>query len=431
MAVTKCPSPETVLRSCFPDAWIRETARAQGAITRQRKVDISVFFWSVVLGFAVGSQRTLSQLHRAFELSAGLTISRSGFYDRFTPQLVAFFKTVVLHALSTMAEPGTKLGGRLAGFRDLVVADSTVIRLRDALRRWYPACRTNHTEAALKLHLVMSVTGMGPKSIQMRGERCHDSRLLRVGPWVRGRLLLMDLGYFGYRLFDRIARNGGYYVSRFKKGANPLIVANNLVHRGRSRTVVGQRLLDVLPKLKRKTLDVIVEVRVKHRAYRGIERTVKKRFRLVAVYNAEARRYHTYITNIPASDLSAGDIASIYAARWQVELLFKQLKTHFRLDELPSEKPAVVESLLYASILTMIVSRRLLQAFQYTRDLPFYRTPPSRWAAIFSFAAPVLLFLMWREGSRRQLLKELTSLMMCESVDPNVSRRLAMRELAC
>ena len=37
--------------------------------------------------------------------------------------------------------------------------DSTVMRLHDLLEKAFPACRTNHTLAALKMHVVLSVTG--------------------------------------------------------------------------------------------------------------------------------------------------------------------------------------------------------------------------------------------------------------------------------
>ena len=277
-------SLRTALQSCFSDTWLRETARAHGAVARQRKVDIARFFWALVLGFSTGHERTLAQLHRAFELASGVAISRSGFYERFTPNLVAFLKAAVLHAVAALADRGGTISGKLAGFHDLIVADSSVIRLRDALKKWYPACRTNHTRAALKLHVVMSVTGASPRSLQIRGERTHDSRLLRIGPWVKGRLLLFDLGYFSYSLFERIDRNGGYFISRMKISGNPKILSSNLTHRGRARSLVGQRLKEVLPHLKRQALDVMVEVNVTRRAYNGVQRTVKKVLRLVAIY---------------------------------------------------------------------------------------------------------------------------------------------------
>jgi putative transposase len=69
-----------------------------------------------------------------------------------------------------------------------------------------------------------------------------------------------DLGYFKYLLFDRIDRYGGYFVSRLKGNANPLIVGVNRKWRGNSVDVVGKKLRDILPRLKREILDVEVEV---------------------------------------------------------------------------------------------------------------------------------------------------------------------------
>jgi len=41
-----------------------------------------------------------------------------------------------------------------------------------------------------------------------------------VGPWLKGCILLIDLGYFKYLFFDRIARYGGYLISRLKGNVN-------------------------------------------------------------------------------------------------------------------------------------------------------------------------------------------------------------------
>jgi hypothetical protein len=85
----------------------------------------------------------------------------SAFYDRFTAPLVRWLKVIAAHLLARVAEPTRRLSGPLAAFRDVVLADATVIRLHDLLQRSFAACRTNHTLAALKLHTVISVTGKG------------------------------------------------------------------------------------------------------------------------------------------------------------------------------------------------------------------------------------------------------------------------------
>ena len=40
---------------------------------------------------------------------------------------------------------------------------------------------------------------------------------------------------------------------------------------------------------------------------------------------------------------------AIYAARWEIELLFLGLKSHYRLDHIPSGNRWISESLIYAS----------------------------------------------------------------------------------
>ena len=41
-----------------------------------------------------------------------------------------------------------------------------------------------------------------------------------------------------------------------------------------------------------------------------------------------------------------------YAARWQIEIIFKELKSHYWLDELPTRKAHIVETLLLGAVIT-------------------------------------------------------------------------------
>ena len=112
-------------------------------------------------------------------------------------------------------------GGVLEGFRDVLVADATVVKLHRLLARRFPGTRKNSSPAAAKLHLVMSVSGGGAHKVKVTGERASDHRTLQMGPWVEGRLLLFDLGYFRYQLFDCIDRNGGYFITRLATECQP------------------------------------------------------------------------------------------------------------------------------------------------------------------------------------------------------------------
>jgi len=128
-----------------------------------------------------------------------------------------------------------------------------------------------------------------------------------------------------------------------KGNANPLIVGVNQKWRGNSVDVVGKKLRDILPHLMREILDVEVEVEFKRRKYKGKQSTVKRRFRVVCAFNSESGEYHTYLTNIRVEILSAEDIALLYRARWEIELIFKELKSNYRMDQIPSANPNIVK----------------------------------------------------------------------------------------
>jgi IS4 transposase len=269
--------------------------------------------------------------------------------------------------------------------------------------------------------MVMSVLDGSPNRVKLTPERTHDtSPWRRVESWVKGRLLLFDLGYFAYHLFDRIDAHGGFFLTRMKSHANPRIVAVHRRWRGQSVPVVGEKLQDVLGRLQREILDVQVEVSFDKRAYRGKHAKAQRTFRLIAVRDAQDHSYHVYLTNVPPDALAAEDVTQIYALRWQVELLFKAMKHHGHLDQLPSRKQAVVECLIWASVLAAVTSQTLYrlvrQAVAPSRFLPLLR-----WASRFGREAVSLLTLV--VGQRDQpAARELWASLCREAPDPNRNR---------
>jgi IS4 transposase len=51
-------------------------------------------------------------------------------------------------------------------------------------------------------------------------------------------------------------------------------------------------------------------------------------FRIIRRWFAEEKRFCIWLTNLPPEEFTANDIMDIYRCRWQVELLFKELKSH-------------------------------------------------------------------------------------------------------
>ena len=415
------------LTSLIPTRQLNFLAQLSGLVRRRRKVDAMALFWTVVLGFGGGRERSLAGLRRAYQKSTGATLVPSAFYDRFTKSLAVFMRFVVEELLEQLQETEAKYGGLLRSFRDVVVTDSTLVKLHDLLERRFPACRTNHTRAAAKLHVVMSVRGQGPRSVKLTAGRQHDGPVFRVGRWVRDRLLMFDLGYFRYQLFDCIDRNGGYFISRLKENANPEITGLLRETRGGRVPLVGQRLRAVVARLRCAVLDVEVEVAFRRRGYAGSRSGARRSLRLVGVRNQGTGRYHLYVTNIPPERLTAEQVALVYTGRWQIELLFKEMKTHYGLEGVPSRKPHIVEALLYATLVTLVVSRRLLRAVREALWGRPHAVPEGRWAAIFAAAASSILDLLLVPARlARSLARWTESMLLHEAVDPNLSRQLLL-----
>jgi putative transposase len=430
MAQRQSSGIREVLTSFLPQRLLMRLAAEAGVGQRRRKVRVHALFWTLVLGFGAGRERTLAGLRRAYERATRTTLVPSAFYDRFTPRLARFLRTVAVYLLGRVAEPARAARGPLAAFRDVVAADSTVIRLHDLLERAFKACRTNHTLAALKLHTVISVLGRGPRSVKITAERVHDGPVLRVGKWVEGRLLLFDLAYFRFQLFSCIRRNGGFFIVRLKKSADPVVVALHRRWRGRAVPMLGRRVSEFVNQLQRQVVDAEVEVNVHRRVYAGVRRTDREHFRLVGVRDPVTGEYHLYLTNIPPEKLSAEDIAQTYAARWAIELFFRELKRRYHIDDMPSAKRHIVEALVWAALITLVVSRELLAWLRRRLGQRGDRVPEERWAGLFAEVAGDLLRLVLAVPAVAALLAgPLEVTLVHEAVDPNAGRALLLRRV--
>ncbi|MFB6152820.1 MAG: IS4 family transposase, partial [Halodesulfurarchaeum sp.] len=254
----------------FPPDCLDRQARRHNVIERDRKLDITALVWALVLGFAIGDNRSIEELRRTYVRFADHHLVPSSFHDRLTEALVTFLLELVEHAIAETPTPHT-MTEHLDGIRELVIADATIFQVHDLLADTYPA--THEDRAGAKLHVVHNVTGEVIEWLDLADERSHDSDFFRNGSWLTGRLLLIDLAYFKYHRFARIDENDGFFVSRLKRSANPEIIEELRVWRGNAKPLVGEQVWDVVDDLYRKEIDVLVECGFKRRAYNGTRPT--------------------------------------------------------------------------------------------------------------------------------------------------------------
>jgi len=399
---------EKAMCDLFPPEWLWETAKETGVVKRKRKIDPVAIFWVLTLSFGVGMQRTLASLKRSYEREGEVALSDSSWYERFSPELVCFLKACVIHGIEHIARrKHRQLSDKLKDFEDVLIKDSTIIRLHEKLAKKWPAVRSRKVAAGVKVNTVVSAVANSMKSVSLFGERTHESKTLRIGPWVKNRIVLLDLGYYKHHAFTRIAENGGFFVSRLKKTADPLIVSVNKTCRGNSIDLVGKRVKDVLPRLKRQRVDVMVEVPVKRRKYKGKQRT-------------------EYLTNISCDVLGVEEIASLYGARWEVELIFKELKSRYALDMIKTTNAMIVEALIWVAILTLLVSRLIYtlvwkRAKEKGRDM--VRFTHLRWSVIFSENARDHLSALFRYLDINMDLMDFYNIYDNQAFDPHANRQ--------
>ena len=212
-----------------------------------------------------------------------------------TPTLAEYLRDLVEHGLDEVAVPNA-VDADLDRFRDVMIADGTVLRLHEFLSDQFEA--RHEEQAGAKLHLLHNATEQTIERLDTANEKTHDSTLFKTGPWLENRLVLFDLAYFKYRRFALIDENDGYFVSRLKLNANPLITAELREWRGRAIPLEGSQIHDVVDDLHREYIDVEVEAEFKRGQYEGTRSLDTKRFRVVGVRDGDADDYHLYITTV-------------------------------------------------------------------------------------------------------------------------------------
>src|SRR5664280_284155 len=268
---------ENPLRKMFPEEWLRETARETGLIKRERKIDPTIIFWVLTLSFGVRLQRTLASLKRQYEKEAKTKLSDSSWYYRFTPELVEFLHQCVIHGIEELAkEPGRNLSKKLERFEDVLIQDSTIVRLHSSLAEKFPAARTRKVAAGVKVGVLVSAVANGPKTVALYAEKTAEIKTLKMGSWIKDRILLVDLGFYKTQLFARVEENGGYFVSRIRKNMDPVIVSiEEGVPKTKCKEFWGKRTSECIQQLSNKDFDAVVKIAFKRRKYNDKQKRMR------------------------------------------------------------------------------------------------------------------------------------------------------------
>jgi len=404
---------ENILRrqfkSFFDEEKISSMALELEVCKRKRKFDP----YEAVLAFALchskGINRTIEDARRLYCENAG-EIAKSSFYEHLNPEMAQLMKRLVedvcrnhWQSIWPLVEDGV--------FNDVFIQDSSVITLKDRLEWRYPSCgiagsRTKgKKKAALKLHVGMHPLAVAPRTISVTSQRYYDADHLLVDEPMRGSLILFDRGYCRYALFDEIDEQGAFFVTRHKKSCNPKVVRNNLLKGKKAKKEAGIKVRELLARAEPgRTLDyeVHIEGRFSKAKNRGIK--IDRMLRFVAVWNDEKKQHHCYITNLPSKKMSAEALGRWYACRWEIEIMFKILKSYFKIDQLTSGDDSVTQIQLYGALLGWLLCRTVQFALMEAYGYEYWRCPFMRFASIFFRKTSILLHAIKTRSHKTVLL---------------------------
>ena len=149
---------------------------------------------------------------------------------------------------------------------------------------------------------------------------------------------------------------------RFNTRINPVI--NKMVKASGEEILSqykGKKLKDILQRLPKKvTSDLEVQWHINGAALK---------LRLLVMWNKKTKDYQYLITNLSPEQLNVEHIQLAYKLRWQIELLFKEWKSHSNLHYFVTEKASIVEGLIWASIIVSTLKRYFAHLAQIERHI--------------------------------------------------------------
>jgi len=143
------------------------------------------------------------------------------------------------------------------------------------------------------------------------------------------------------------------------------------------------------------------------------------------LWNRQRKCHQQYLSNVSADQLAAADMPAVYSMRWEIELLFRELKSQLSIDQIPTGNKAAADACIYAALLVLAIGRKLHRALQCRGKGLVDRFPFERWSSILRQVASDLLYVLLAPASQsHSLSRRLALLLRYEGKDPNRHRLL-------
>ena len=343
---------------------LNERGRQLGFVKRKRLITPFRLGLSVMASMATQQVQTIADLHRQFNELWELDTDYNAFYKQlFKPTAPEFFLDSLSDIMSQLTRKvlGFEAGAAFSEFNRLILQDGSSFALHQALARVFPGRFNAVSPAAVELHCTMDLLQDAPLIIALSPDTDSEHDYRPEPESLRGDLLLADRGYLDLTYLRDIERHGGFFIVRGKAGLNPRVIEAYREDGQRLKSCQDrefQAITSKFPKQQRSELDV-----------EWLIEGEPLRMRLIVSWNPQTNCFDYLLTNLFQDRYTIGTICLGYKLRWQVELLFKEWKSHTHLHKFDTEKEPIAEALIWASLAASSLKRFLAHAAEHLLEV--------------------------------------------------------------
>ncbi len=240
----------------------------------------------------------------------------------------------------------------------IFIIDSTTISLFKAILKCVGRPRLNgKAKGGIKVHTLLNAYEEVPQLIHFSDAITHDMSFLSKLPAFRPhQILLFDRAYVDYKQYANWTKGNVHFVTRLKDSA---------VY----EQIEEIALPDDIPDNYLKDERICVK-------YRDVDRKEQQLIlRRIAYYDNGKDRILVFLTNM--MEMPAEYIGMIYKMRWQIEMLFKQLKQNFPLKYFLGDNENAVKiqiwCTLIANLLFTILKKGIKKNISFSNLVSFTR----------------------------------------------------------
>ena len=339
----------------FSPDQLNDIGRQVGFLQRCRKVTPALLIPSLISSLATPDVKSIADLSRSFETDTDQDVGERSFRDRLEPPAFAvLMRTLFLRTAESLVLQALRFspGSSFARFGQVLIQDGTSFAVHKELATIFPGRFNKNSPAAVELHLTLDLLTGSPDQISLTPDTTSERAHLPSPLSLVGSLLLADRGYPSWEYLAGVEAAGGHFVMRGKANLSCPVMgvyrAGDLVE-----LEVPLPLKQYLARHPNGLLDLVIQTLVNGKAFH---------FRVVMLPTPKGRTF--LLTNLPASDFPAEVVGVAYRLRWQIELLFKEWKSHANLHRFVTREPAIVEGLIWGSLIVSLLNRFLSHAAQ-------------------------------------------------------------------